>query len=47
MGMGKIKTGRQLQTDGSLPDQELIDIFADALVDFIMALEQEEKEKSA
>jgi len=47
MGMGKIKTDRQLQTDGSLPDQELVDIFADALVDFIMALEQEEKEKSA
>lgn len=45
--MNNTKTDRQLQTDGSLPDQELVDIFADALVDFIMALEQEEKEKSA
>lgn len=45
--MNNIKTDRQLQTDGSLPDQELVDVFADALVDFILTLEQEEKEKSA
>lgn len=44
--MNNIKNDRQLQTDGSLPDQAL-DIFADALVEFILAIEQEEKEKSA
>jgi len=42
--MNNTKTDRQLQTDGSLSDQAL-EIFADALVEFILAIEQEEKEK--
>lgn len=42
--MNNTKTDRQLQTDGSLPDG-VSDLFAEALVEFIVAIEQEEKEK--
>ena len=37
---------KKVIASGSIPDSAL-DVFADALVEFILAVEQEEKEKSA
>jgi hypothetical protein len=42
----KIKKDKDVITSGSVPD-EITDLFAEALVQFIMAIEQEEKEEKS